>query len=208
MRLTIVLGLVVIAARADAEPLGNARAAYAEVALDGAVVASSGYLQPITPRAAWTVDLASALGDFDLADNRIRGGVRIDIARSGSFRLRSSLFVVRRATSNAGYGAQTFGTDLRLAPGVTKGRWNAELELAVEQGWLAHITATDTYRQLVYAGAEDGWYAMPGRTLRAGLAGSAVLGRVEVGVRVGFARHGGLDVLPPLYASVAGAWRF
>jgi hypothetical protein len=132
----------------------------------------------------------------------------MDVWRSGRFRIRGALRVARRATANAGFAAQTFGTELQVSPGLTCGRWAGQVDLGVEQGWLAQITTTETYRELVYRSAADGWYAATARALRLGLAGSMSVGHVEVTARVGWAHHGAIDVLPPVYAEIAVAVGF
>jgi hypothetical protein len=189
------------------------RVVASELALDGAVLAgvrlTLGVARAGEPLAlaAWA-DVAVAAGDLDAADHRTRLGGRARLVRRGRFELHGSLAIVRRATSNTGFSAQTFATDLVLAPGVRHAWLLAAVELGFEQAWLAHVAPSATYRELVYAMAEPGWYALPARTLRAGVAASARLGRVEITVRGGYAASGALDFLPQLYASAGAGYRF
>jgi hypothetical protein len=199
--------------RAPAGELASVHEVSTELGLDGALNASLGFAAGV-PRAgerldlAWWADVAWAAGRADVGDNRVRVGARVRLARSGRFALHGALALARRATENTGFAAQTLSSELVVAPSVSAGRFTGVAELGVEQAWIAYIAPTDTYRELVYAMAEPGWYALPGRTLRVGAAGVVRLARVELTVRGGYARTGALDFLPQLYASVGAGYRF
>jgi hypothetical protein len=195
----------------SAAPAHADRSIESEVALDGALLASVRFAMDIERAPvllAWWTDVGWAAGDLDAGDTRARLGVRAHVVRSGAFELHGSLAIVRRATTNTGFAAQAIATDLVVTPSVRAGWLLTGVELGVEQTWLAHIEPTDTYRELVYAMAGAGWYAMPARTLRAGISATARLGHVDVHLRGGFARSGGLDFLPAYYASAGAGYRF
>ncbi|HEY5923580.1 MAG TPA: hypothetical protein VIV11_17990 [Kofleriaceae bacterium] len=208
-RALVFVFLVVLGARAQA----GERVVGSELALDGAVllnlrgalgIARAGESLDL---AAWA-DVAVAAGNVDAGDTRARLGARARFVRAGRFELYGSLALVRRATTNTGFAAQTLATDLVVQPSVRAGRVLAGVELGVEQAWLAYIAPSDTYRELVYAMAEPGWYALPARTVRVGATASLRLGSADILLRGGYARSGALDFLPQLYVSLGAGYRF
>ena len=88
-------------------------------------------------------------------------------------------------------------------------RWGIALELGSDTNLTTHLTHTQLYRDTGYAGARDGWYAMPGGTLKAGLRGGARFGSLELLASAGLQATEHLEPgLPPYYATVGSAYAF
>ena len=206
------VGPLVRAAEGDSAAASR-RAVYASFGLDGALAATLGAATGLAGAGerialdGWA-DVTWAAGDVDAKDMRYRVGARVDAVRAGRFRLRVVLAPALRTTSNLGFRATAFSTELRLSPGFHDERWSGELDLGLEQTWLTYIAPTDEYRASVYDGARSGWYATTARTLRVGVAGALRVDPVEVTLRVGLERTGSLDFLPGVYGAIGAAYRF
>lgn len=213
MKTASIVAVLLFALDAHAEPiaqLAHAREVSLDLGFDGAVVGRLGFATAIAGErrglVVWT-DATIPAGGLDVDDFRARVGARVDVYRRGHWYVRGGLAAVVRATKSTGMQAESFATELALAPGVTAGRWTAELELGLEQAWLTRIAPTPAYRDLVYM-AEGGWYRSTARDLRAGVGAAVRLGDIDVVVRAGWSYTGALDYLPALYAVTGLAYRF
>jgi hypothetical protein len=216
--------VVVAGGTASAEPLASLvhervtgttgdTAVFSEVGLDGAVAATAGAAWGIARAPArlglvvW-FDATVAAGNLDPEDFRVRIGARGDLVQHGAFHIRATMLSVVRATKNTAFEAESFGTEMRLAPGLSLDRWTLDAEVDVENAELARIAPTDAYRALVYEMATSRWYVDTAATLRLGLAGSVRVGPVELAARGGWARSGSNDFLPAVYAQLGASVRF
>jgi hypothetical protein len=180
-------------------------AVYGDTGLDGALVATVGaaggaaFAGERLAVVGWA-DVTWVAGNLDFDDARYRVGARADVLKLGPWRLRASLAPTLRTISTDAYSARALGTDVHLQPGFDRGRFSAEIDLALDEQWLTYIAPTDTYRQVIYAGARGGWYRTTGFTPRVGAGGALRFASFEIDARGGWERTGALDFLPALYA--------
>jgi hypothetical protein len=117
--------------------------------------------------------------------------------------LSASVAPTLRSTDNATSRMLGVGADVRLVGG-----WYAPGGfIAAEAGvdWVAatHVRVSEAYRTRVYAGAQDGWYGLPGGTFYAGLQGGVSFSRFDVVARAGETRSTALtSQTVPFYLSL------
>jgi hypothetical protein len=220
----LVAASITVATPAGAEPIAPLvheessgtvadRTAYASLGVDGAFVTTLGGAFGIAPAGARlglsaSGDITWVFGNADFDDFRLRAGLRAEAIRYRWFRARVAFTPSLRVTSTEMFQSSSFGTELRVAPGVELGRWSFELDAGLEQEWLAYIAPTDRYRREAYAGAVSGYYGMTGRTLRLGAGGATRVGAFEIYAAGGWERTASLDILPAVYATLGVAARF
>ena len=153
-------------------------------------------------------DLPMAQPDF--GDWRVRGGFRLEAARWKGLALPLRLDGVVRMLSNRSVRAVGLGTELWAMPGWYAERWFAAAELGWDQSWTTHLRHSEAYRTVIYEGVHDGWYRVPGFTLRYGArVGGLVTPFLELWLRAGYEQHGRFDtVAPPVYAVLGTTARF
>ncbi len=147
-------------------------------------------------------------GAFDLpmaaaggGDWRLRFGGRFDAVRWRGVALPVRLEASVRRLSNRSVRATGLGTELSAMPGWYAPRWFVAAEASWDHAWGVHLDHSDAYRAIVNEGVVDGWYRMPGWTLRYGArVGGLPLRWLEVWLRAGYEQHGRFDRLaPPVY---------
>ncbi len=101
------------------------------------------------------------------------------------------------------------GVDLGAVGGWYSPGWFAALEAGVDWEIATHIANSDRYRQIVYAGARDGWYATPGANFRVGVQAGLSFSRLDLALRLGTLRdRKGDGPALPLYGTFAVTTRF
>lgn len=145
----------------------------------------------------------------DLGDWGVDGGMRATLVRWNDLRVALLAGPVVKSSSNELYSATALGLNATMLVGYEGQRWGLSADLGYEQFFSTHIRHSDMYRQVGYAGAKDGWYALSGSTAHGGLRGGARIGSVEVFARAGFAATGELHALAlPYYATLGTAYAF
>lgn len=145
----------------------------------------------------------------DLGDWALDGGMRATVASWHDLRLAFLYGPVVKSTANRLFSAVGLGLGATMLAGYEGPRWGLSLEVGYEHFITTHMHHTDTYRDVVFADAKDGWYAFSGGTSRLGLRGGGRIGPVEI-----FAR-GGVDATaqlsahtPPYYAALGSSYAF
>jgi len=98
-----------------------------------------------------------------------------------------------------------------LAAGYFSSRWMVALEASWDRSFATHVAPTATYRRLAYPGAEGGFVAGGGGTLRLGVrAALGVTSTTDVTVRIGLATSDRLTPVAglPLYGLLGVTQRF
>jgi hypothetical protein len=145
----------------------------------------------------------------DLGDWAIDGGARLTAIERGAFRLSMLGGPVVRSASNGLFSATAIGVGATLLVGFEAPRWGVSAELGYEQLLATHLRHSDDYRAYLYAGAKDGFYALSGSRLRAGLRGGVRFGAVELFAKAGWEATGRLNAIsPPFYATIGSAYTF
>ena len=158
--------------------------------------------------ASGSFDLPMAQPDF--GDWRLRAGFRMEAFRWRGLAIPVRIDGVVRMLSNRSVQAVGLGTELSSMPGWYADRWFAAAEVSWDQSWTTHLRHSNLYRSVVYEGVQDGWYGLPGFTMRYGArVGGLVTPFLEVWLRGGYEQHGRFDTLaPPLYAVLGTTARF
>jgi hypothetical protein len=138
---------------------------------------------------------------FDLST---RLGARIDLFSVDGFALPIELAAGVAATSNAAFDAIGLETELTLLPGYYADGGSIAIEAAWRQTWTSLVTPSQTYRDLAYADAQDGFYALTASRLRLGARAALVVDRsVEISLRGGYEYLGALGgLIPPFYMTL------
>jgi len=145
----------------------------------------------------------------DLGDFGIDGGMRATPLAWRDFRLALLVGPIVRHASNELFTATGIGVGATVLLGYEGPHWGLSGEGGYEQTFATYLSHSDRYRNTVYAGAKDGWYAVTGSIARAGLRGGARFGPVEIALRAGLNATGQLHALnPPFYVTLGGAFAF
>ncbi len=159
--------------------------------VDHAIVTEVGYRRVL----AWGEqqvfvggDFAVPWGSLDLRDYRARVSVGLPVVGGQHWKLAGWLSPTVLGTRNAGDDMIAVGTDLRLTGGYYDRGWFIAGELGLDWVAATHVTLSGAYRSQGYAGARDGWYAIPGGTAYAGLQAGLTFSSVDVVLRAGLPR--------------------
>jgi hypothetical protein len=203
---------LVAATRASAQELNlstasTARPSIVEVrgGMDHAFVAGIGYLRVL----GWAdrqllvgADVTLPWARLDLGDHRVRATVGLPLGTE-HWKLAAWVSPTVRGTENAASDMIALGADLRLTGGFYARRWFVAAEAGVDWVAATHIAFSDRYRRLVYDGAKDGWYGLPGGTTYAGLNAGLSFSSFDVVVRAGHPRTTALEEQTlPLYVTL------
>ena len=97
----------------------------------------------------------------------------------------------------------SFGTDLGVQGGFYARHWFVAGEAGFDWITTTHVAHSDLYRDTVYEGARDGWYAMSGGNIRYGLQAGASFGRHDLVLRAGkMVDVGGAPPMLPFYGTL------
>lgn len=145
----------------------------------------------------------------DLSDWAIDGGLRATIVEWRDLRVALLAGPVLKSTSNEMFSAVGVGAGATMLIGYEGPRWGLSAEAGYEQLFGTHVRHSDTYREIGYSGAKDGWYALSGSTARAGLRGGVRFGAVEIVAKAGLDATGQLhSSIPPYYATLGSTYSF
>jgi len=145
----------------------------------------------------------------DFGDWAVDAGLRATLLAWRDFRLAALTGPILRNTSNDLYSATAMGIATAIYLGYESDRWGLSAEGGYEQMLATHLRHSDLYRTTFYAGAKDGWYAVSGSSVRAGLLGGVRLGAAEIYARLGIAATGGFNqTMPPFYGMVGSTYAF
>lgn len=172
-------------ARLDDEP---ANRVHVRTGAEYGFVAGVGYARAVSlleRRLLVTGDLTLPWAGLDASDYRVRAGVLVPIVGSGRWRLAGTFAPTARGTKNVAGRMTSFGTDVGLQGGFYARRWFVAGEAGVDWAMTTHVSHSDAYRELVHEGARDGWYALSGANIRAGLQVGASFGRHDLVLRAG-----------------------
>ena len=148
-------------------------------------------------------ELTVPWASFDLSDFRVRAGGLMPITGSRRWKLAGSLATVVRGTKNDISRMTDIGLDAGLVGGFYERRWFIAAEAGVDAALTTHVAHTDLYRMTVHEDAVDGWYAIPGGNVRAGLQAGVSIDRYDVILRAGQLRDfGGEPPVIPFYGTL------
>jgi hypothetical protein len=154
-------------------------------------------------------DVTAPWGGLDAADWRLRVSALAPLVGSDRWKLAATVAPTLRETSNDVARMTALGLDAGLVGGWYAPRWFAAAEAGADWSFTTYVENSERYRRLVYAGARDGWYAMPGGNFRLGLQAGLSLSRFELALRLGRLRDlKGDGPALPLYGTVAVTTRF
>lgn len=145
----------------------------------------------------------------DLGDWAVDAALRITPLEWKDLRLSVLGGPVLRKTSTDTFSATGFGLGGTVLAGYESARWGLSLEGGYEQMFSTYISHTDVYREVFYADAKDGWYAMSGSKAHGGLRGGGRIGNVEIAARAGVNTTGRLEAMtPPFYFTLGTSYSF
>lgn len=149
-------------------------------------------------------DVSLPWAGLDVADYRVRTGVLVPFAATRRWRLAGTLAPTVRGTSNVAARMTSLGADAGVQGGFYARHWFVAAEVGLDWAATTHVANTASYRQIVYADARDGWYALSGGTYRYGLQAGASFGRYDLALRVGkLGELGGGQPMLPFYGTLA-----
>jgi hypothetical protein len=145
----------------------------------------------------------------DLGDWAIDGGLRATPIAWGDLRLALLAGPVLRNTVNNSFSSTSLGVGTTALFGYEGARWGLSAEAGYEQMLTTNLRHSDVYRNTVYAGAKDGWYALSGSTARGGLRGGVRFDALEIFARAGVNTTGQLHAdNPPFYVTLGTSYAF
>jgi hypothetical protein len=190
--------------RLDDEP---ANRVHVRTGAEYGFVAGVGYARTVSlldRRLLLTGDVTVPFGGVDASDYRVRTGALVPIVGARRWRLAGSVAPTVRGTQNAAGTMTSLGTDLGVQGGFYARHWFVAGETGFDWSMTTHITHSDEYRELVYPGARDGWYAMSGGIIRYGVQAGASFGRHDLVLRAGqMIEIGGETPMLPFYGTLA-----
>ena len=170
-------------------------------------VAGVGYARTVSlldRRLLLTGDVTVPFGGLDASDYRVRAGALVPIVGTRRWRLAGSIAPTVRGTENDAGSLTSLGTDLGVQGGFYARHWFVAGETGFDWSMTTHITHSDEYREKVYPGARDGWYAMSGGIIRYGVQAGASFGRHDLVLRAGqMVEVGGEKPMLPFYGTLA-----
>jgi hypothetical protein len=178
----------------------------ARVGMEGGIVGELGYRRVVgllDTRAAFGLDLAAPLAEFDTSDYRARMVLAMPVAHGRNWKLIGALGPTLRSAGNPLNQTHAVGGDFRFTGGYYAPGWFAAGEIGAEFVGGAHIENSDLYKRYVHADAKDGWYRATGGTLYAGVHGGLSFSALDVVLRLGHHRGSSLEPKPmPFFATV------
>jgi hypothetical protein len=170
-------------------------------------VAGVGYARTVSVldrRLLLTGDVTMPWAGLDVSDYRVRLGALVPIVGSRRWRLAGTFAPTVRGTENAAGSLTSLGTDLGVQGGFYARHWFLGGEAGLDWAMTTHVTHGDEYRENVYAGARDGWYAMAGGIVRYGVQAGVSFGRHDLVLRAGqMVDVGGEKPVLPFYGTLA-----
>jgi hypothetical protein len=154
-------------------------------------------------------DMTLPWAGLDAGDWRLRVNALVPIVGGDRWKLAGTFAPTVRETTNDVARMTGVGVDAGLVGGWYAPRWFAALEAGADWAIATYVANSDRYRQIVYAGARDGWYRMPGGNFRLGLQAGLSFSRFDVALRAG--RLLGLEgngPSLPYYGTLAVTTRF
>lgn len=154
-------------------------------------------------------DVAAPWGGSDLADWRLRVSALVPIVGGERWKLAGTVAPTLRETTNDVARMTALGLDAGVVAGWYAPGWFAAVDAGADWSLTTYVANSDRYRQVVYAGARDGWYRMPGGNFRAGVQAGVSLSRFELALRLGRLRDlEGNGPALPFYGTLAATTRF
>jgi hypothetical protein len=142
--------------------------------------------------------------EFDTNDYQIRIGTLAPVLAWHGWNLAGSLAPTLRGTKNDLGTWSAFGFDAGVTGGYFSRHWFLAGEFGFDYTLTTHVTNSQTYRNIVYANARDGWYVNPGGNYRLGAQAGASFGHYDLVLRAGILRDMlGNPPLLPVYATLA-----
>jgi hypothetical protein len=190
--------------RLDDEPVNRV---HLRTGAEHGFVTSVGYARTISlldRRVLLTGDVTMPLGGLDASDYRVRAGALVPVVGMRRWRIAGSLAPTMRGTENPASRLTSLGADLSLQGGFYARHWFVAGETGFDWALSTHVTHSREYRERVYEGARNAWYAMPGAIVRYGLQAGASFGRHDLVLRAGqMVEVGGEKPLLPFYGTLA-----
>lgn len=154
-------------------------------------------------------DVTVPWGGLDAADWRLRVNALVPIVGGDRWKLAGTFAPTLRETTNDVARMTGLGLDAGVVGGWYAPRWFAAVDAGADWSFATYVANSERYRQLVYAGARDGWYRMPGGNFRAGVQAGVSFSRFELALRLGRLRDlKGNGPALPLYGTLAVTTRF
>ncbi len=154
-------------------------------------------------------DFTVPWGDLDVADWRLRVNALVPLAGGDRWKLAGTFAPTLRETTNDVARMTALGLDVGAVAGWYAPGWFAAIDAGADWSFATYVANGDRYRQIVYSGARDGWYRMPGGNFRAGAQAGLSFSRLELALRVGRLRDlKGNGPTFPLYGTLAVTTRF
>lgn len=154
-------------------------------------------------------DVTVPWAGLDTADWRLRASALWPFVNGERWKVAGTFAPTVRETTNDVARMTGLGVDVGAVGGWYAPGWFAALEAGVDAELTTYVANSERYRRIVYAGARDGWYAMPGGNFRVGLQGGLSFSRFELALRLGQLRSlGGDGPVFPLYGTLAWTTRF
>lgn len=186
--------------RLDDEP---ANRVHVRTGAEYGFVAGVGYARTVSlleRRLLVTGDVTLPWAGLDASDYRVRVGALVPIVGSRRWRLAGTVAPTARGTKSVINRMTSFGTDVGLQGGFYARSWFVAGEAGVDWAMTTHVAHSDAYRETVYEGARDGWYALAGANIRGGLQVGASFGRHDLVLRAGrMIDIGGAPPMLPFY---------
>jgi len=185
-------------------------AVYAVTGLDDAFVAGVGYRHVVDVSRPLVLSATADVpwADFDLADHRVIFAASMPIVSSDRWMLAGRVAPSWRRVSTHMNTMGAAGVGLGLTGGFNGETLFVHGALGSDVTLGTRIVHADTYRELVYADAVDGWYRTTGVRWTGELHVGAAFDKVEVGLRTGQARSLQLETgTIPLFAALHVGWR-
>jgi hypothetical protein len=146
---------------------------------------------------------------LDAGDWRLRVSALVPIVGGDHWKLAGTFAPTVRETTNDVARMTGVGVDVGAVGGWYAAGWFAALEAGADWEITTYVANSAGYRQIVYAGARDGWYGMPGGNFRLGLQAGLSFSRFDVALRVGrLLDLDGNNPSLPLYGTLGLTTRF
>jgi hypothetical protein len=154
-------------------------------------------------------DMTLPWAGLDAGDWRLRASALVPIVGGEHWKLAGIFAPTVRETTNDVARMTGVGVDVGAVGGWYARRWFAALEAGADWEIATYVKNSDRYRQIIYAGARDGWYRMPGGNFRLGLQTGLSFSRFDVALRAGRLLDVGGNSPPlPYYVTLGLTTRF
>jgi hypothetical protein len=186
--------------RLDDEP---ANRVHVRTGIEYGFVAGAGYARTVSlleRRLLVTGDVTLPWAGLDRNDYRVRAGVLVPIVGVRRWRLAGTFAPTARSTKSVLGRMTSLGADIGVQGGFYARHWFVAGEAGVDWAMTTKVTHSDAYRDTVYEGARDGWYALAGANIRGGVQAGASFGRHDLVLRAGrMIDVGGAPPMLPFY---------